>query len=409
MNRNGYNNKLTTLLAAALLTFSMLGCQSNHKKHVNAANVRWRGMRSTLMIQMAQQQFDAGDLDQSEKTLTEAIKIDPTNAKLFTLAGRVALERSQLERAYHRFKSAIESDPQYALAQYFQGIVMQRWTQFDAALVYYHRAFELEPDNAAYLLAMTEMLVALDRTDEAMEILNEKMTYFDLNAGVRLAIGQLYVMRGDYKKAAEYFQQASLIRPEDPLIHEELSLALLASGQPAEAARRLERLCEDPQLSHRRDLVRSLGDAYFAAGRFVEAKEKYLKLTRENPLDVDTWIKLGELAMTLHDAPGAMLAAKKAMKLAPDRHEGFLLAGVVLSKTNNFDRALGMFNQAAKLAPGNSTPVLLRGVTLEREGRLQEAAQSYAEALRRQPDDRRAQQLLAKIAAQSEQEVLTRD
>jgi len=402
-------NLSTSFLVACLALSSLGGCTSNHKKNVSVANTRWKMMRSVLMLQMAQQQFEAGDLEQSEKTLTEAIKIDDKNPQLYTLAGRIAMERSQLERAYHRFKLSIELDSQFALAHYFQGIVMQRWMQFDAALVFYHRAFEIEPDNAAYLLAMAEMLVALDRTDEAMEILTEKMTYFDLNAGIRMAIGQLFVMQGDYKHAVKYFRQASLIRSDDLHIHEELALALLAAGEVHEAARRLERLCQEPQWAHRRDLTRALGDAYFAAGRYIEAKTVYLKLTRSNPADVGTWIKLGELSMTRHDAKGAMLAANRVIKLAPDRHEGFMLSGVVLSKEGKFEEALHMFKRASSLAPDDSTPVILRGITFEREGRLQEAAQAYREALRRRPDDKRAQQLLVKVAVQAEQNVLTTD
>jgi tetratricopeptide (TPR) repeat protein len=394
-------------LLAATLALGLMGCQGNHKRHVSKADARWKAMRSGLMFQMAQQQFDAGDLDQSEKTLNEALQIDPRNAKLYALGGRLAMERGHLERAYHRFKGAIEINPQFAPAHYYQGIVMQRWTQFDAALVYYHRAYEIEPDNAAYLLAMVEMLVAQDRLDEAMEILTEKMTYFDLNAGIRTAIGQLYFMRGDYDKAVEYYRQASLIRPEDAHIHEELALSLLAAGHPQEAARRLEQLCEDPKLSGRRDLKMALADSYFAARRITEAKTVYIQLTRSNPLDAGSWIKLGELAMSQRDGTGAMIAAGKAIKLAPHKHEGYVLAGVVLSKQRHFEEALEMFDQAAHLAPEDASPLLLRGITLERQGLLAEAAEAYGEALRRQPDDTRAQQLLAKVSAQVEQNVLT--
>lgn len=397
-------------LAIGLMGLTLIGCgMSNHQRHVNAANERWRSMRSTLVLQMALQQFEAGDLEQAGKTLAEAMQIDATNPRLFTLAGRVALERGQLERSYHRFRTAIELDPLHAEAHYFQGIVLQRWAQFDGALISYRKAYEIEADNASYLLATSEMLVMLDRTDDAMQMLTEKMAYFDMNAGMRVAIGQLYAMRGDYVEAVRYFRQAGLIRPDDQQIEEELALALLKAGQGHEAVQRLEQLCQMPSLAHRRDLVRSLGESYVAVGRTDEAKRLFIQMTRTNPMDADAWLKLGELALVQRDAAGATLAATRFKKLAPKRHEGYVLAGVVFSHKGDVQQALNNFDRAAELAPEEPEPLLLRGIALERDGRLADAAQAYSEALRRDPSDRRAGQLLDRVSSEVEQSVLTGD
>lgn len=391
---------------AVLLVLGLAGC-SSHKTRVKAAEAHWKQMRSTLMMQMAQQQFDAGDLDQAEKTLTEATKIDQRNAEIYTLAGRVAMERGQLERAYHRFKTAIEINPAFASAHYYQGIILQRWARFESAYESYKQAYDSQQDNAAYLLAMSEMLVVMDRSDEAMKILSEKMGYFDMNVGIRLAVGQLYMMHGEHRKAVDSFRQASLIRPEDLQVQEELALALLAAGQSAEAAQRLELLCREHSLSGRADLKRALADSYLAGGRINDAKSVYIQLTRTNPLDVDAWIRIGELSLAQNDLKESLLAANRVQKLAPHRHEGYLLAGIVWSKQGDVTQAVALLDQAAALAPTESIPVILRGITFEQAGQLDAAAQSYAEALRRKPDDARAQQLLAKIATEAEQNVLT--
>lgn len=404
--------KVVGRIAAALLVVLGVGCQStsNHEKNVDAANKRWKSMRSTLILQMAQQQFDAGDLEQAERTLSEALQIDNDNGELYILAGRVAMERSQLERAYHRFKLAIEIDSTLSEAHYYQAIVLQRWTHFEAALDFYRRAYELQPDNAAYLLAMTEMLVILDRSDEAMQILTEKMAYFDLNAGIRVAIGRLYMMRDQPDQALEYFHQASLIRPDDTQIREDLAMSQLAAGQPREAVHNLEQIRNDPAYANRRDIKRVLADGYLAAGRTDKAKSVYLELTHSNPMDVEAWVKLGEVSLNLRDTTGTLLAATRIKKLAPDRHEGYMLSGVVWQQQKKYDQAIEMFNRAAKLAPKDATPLLLLGITLEQNNQKNLAAQAYAEALRRRPEDSRAQQLLEKIqvdGASEEINVLT--
>jgi len=400
-----FSFRIVGRIAVALLVLFGVGCQSmsNHEKNVSAANQRWKSMRATLILQMAQQQFDAGDLEQAERTLSEALQVDSRNGELYTLAGRVALERSQLERAYHRFKLAIEMDSTLAQAHYYQAIVLQRWTHFEAALDFYSRAYELQPDNAGYLLARTEMLVILDRSDEAMKILTDKMTYFDLNAGIRVAIGRLYMMRDQPAQALKYFQKASLIRPDDIQIREDLAMAQLGAGQPHEAVRNFELISHQPNYANRRDIKRVLATSYMAAGRANKAKSVYMELTHSNPMDVEAWVSLGEISLGQRDATGTLLAATRIKKLAPDRHEGYMLSGIVWQQQKKLDQAIEMFNRAAQLAPDDATPLLLLGITLEQNNQIGLAEEAYTEALRRRPNDSRAQQLLAKIENQHEQ------
>lgn len=387
-----------------LMLTGLVGCQTtspSHEEHVNAANKRWSEIRAGTVLQMAQQQFDAGDLDQAERTLVQAIAIDSEIPTLHLLSGRVALERGQLERAYHRLDKAIELDADLAPAYYYQGVVLQRWSRYETALARYTKAYELQPDNVAYLLARAEMMVELEQIDDAMTLLEDKLTYFDQNAAIRLAMAHMHLIRHEFDRAADYFQQALLLQPDDTKTLEELASAQLASGQTDQAIRILERLTNDPELLQRNDLKRSLATAYFASGRTDNAKALCMKLVRTDPNDVESWIKLAEIAWLSDDQPGALLISQRVRALAPNRHEGYLLAGLVLQKRGQNAEALEMLDRAAALAPAKSTePLILRGIALEANGRFQEAEAAYAEAARRQPDDVYAQRLLARLAPQ---------
>jgi Tfp pilus assembly protein PilF len=60
---------------AALVVLAVSGCGSPSKQDVvNNAETRWKQMRSTLMLQMAEQQFATGDLDQAERSLRDAMQ-----------------------------------------------------------------------------------------------------------------------------------------------------------------------------------------------------------------------------------------------------------------------------------------------------------------------------------------------
>ncbi len=179
--------RIAKLSLVALLATLAFGCQANkqHKEWKQQANSRWHNMRSDLMLQMANQQFETGDLDQAQQSVEDALDIDPTNGKLYVMAGRIALERGHLERAYRLFEMAQQNDADLPDAHYYQGLVLQRWQRYDKAQEQYQKAYDIQPDDASYLLAVSEMMVERGQNDEARQVLVEKLDYFDQNSAMR--------------------------------------------------------------------------------------------------------------------------------------------------------------------------------------------------------------------------------
>ncbi len=382
---------------AALTLLSVSGCGAPTKKEViNSAETRWKQMRSTLMLQMAEQHFATGDLDQSERTLADAMSIDATNTELYVLSGRIAIERGQLERAFHLLNQAIELAPNRPAGHYYQGVVLQRWQRYDAAYEQYREAHRLQADNVAYLLAMGEMLVSTDRMDEALKLFESKLIYFDQNAAIRVAIAQIYMMRGEPEQAARMFREAAILQPEVLTIREDLAFAQLAAGQADQAIETLRDLVRRPEYVDRPDLHRLLAQAYMEAGRTDEAREIYLKLGRNDPSDVDAWLGLAEAAWRMQDVSATLYASDRIIRLAPRRHEGYLLAGLSLQAKQQWADAARMFDQAIQIQPRDAELVLLRGLCRQQSGQLELAAADYQRALQLDPANDRARQMLAR-------------
>lgn len=387
------------VLLLAVIALPACGPGRTHEKHVNAADDRWRAVRSGMFLQMAQQRFDTGDLDEAEGQLVEALTVDPKNPELFILSGRIALERGQLERSYNRFSQAIELGPDRARAYYYRGLVEQRWMKYQAAFGSYEKALELEPDKVTYLMAMSEMLVSTDKSDDALELLKSKTVYFDQNAAIRIAIGRLLAMKGEIEESIPYFKEGAMLNPDDMQAQEELAAAYMRAGEFELASERLKLLLLDPEMSGRSDIASSLAECYMKMGQLDKARTAYRDLLRKDPDLADGWIKLGQVLWILKDLSGANEAANRAIASAPQRFEGYLLSGMVWQKRNSVHRALSMFDKAAKLAPEVAMPMILRGLTLEQAGRREAAAAAYTEALRREPEDARIQQLLSSVNA----------
>ncbi len=398
----------TVFISIALLApvAGFTGCASTvdagHKEAVNAANQRWYDLRSRLLVQTAQRQFDTGDLDQAEKTLLDAMATDTENPQVLLLSGRVMLERGQLEKAYRFLQLAIDADDKLAEPHYYQGVVLQRWQQFDAALVAYQRACNLTPDNAAYQLAKAEMLIHVGRGDEALELLRSRLTYFDQNAAMRTAIGHIHLMRNEPAQAADFFRQALVLQPENVQLLENLALAEIAADQAEQGVKHLEQLLARKDYAGRTDLQRLLARGYERLGRPAMAKSVYLKLAKDQPEESDHWLRLGEICWALKDAKGAHLAAQRCLALSPRRYEAHLLAGLSAQALGKLDTAITAFEQAAALAPKDARVLVLQGLALEQAGRSDEAVKAYQTALEREPEQENAQRLLSRLEAAKE-------
>lgn len=395
--------KIKSIIVALSITMltSLTGCQrlaATHEENKSAAEERWRIIRSSQKLKIAQQQFDTGDLEQSETTLVEALIADPENPKLHLLAGRIELEKGLLERSYHRLNDALKYDETLHEAYYFRGIVHQRWKQFDKAFESYQQAYLNESDNVSYLIAVSEMMVALDRIDEAISLLKEKVFYFDQNAGIRMALSQLHETKGDFESAADYMEQAVLLRPDDMKLVGNLASLQIAAKRPKDAIRNLQRLLAKGENDTRGDLWRSLGSAFVSMDQLGDARDAYLKAIQIDRSDITAWIKLSEISLAQKNWSAALTAASRVISLDRARYEGYLLSGLIWQKRGEVDKALKNFDEASSRSADNIDALILRGITLEQVGRKQAAADAYRQASVRNPKDPRPQQLLSQVS-----------
>ncbi|QQE13276.1 tetratricopeptide repeat protein [Planctomycetota bacterium] len=393
----GIQRTIFLSLVLGLCVFA-IGCKAGdnktHKKWVSEANDRWHEMRSGMMLQMATQQFETGDLEIAAKTVNEAMRIDQNNDGLSLLAGRISLEKGQLERAYHWFNHTADLNDKNSDAYYYRGVVLQRWKNYEDALVSYRYAYNSQKDNPSYLLAMAEMMVQLDEIDDAVTMLEGKLLYFDQVAGLRSILGHIYRLKRNYAKASDYFEQASLLEPENLKLREEMIVSKVAAKKYLDAIHAIEVLQQEDGYSKRSDIKRLKAESLAAIGRHAQARRVYVKLTKSIDATAEDWIKLGEMAWKEGDLGGALTAATRVINMQPERHDGYLLAGMVWQKRDHLENALKNFDRAAELAPNDAVPCILRGLSLQKSGRTSAAIAAYEEALRREPSDDRASKLL---------------
>ena len=386
-------------LAAAL---AVTGCaNSGGKTNADAgkelARKQWAGARANVLGNLAKEQYDNGSFDKARSTTDDALKMDPENAALRVLSARIAIEQGNLELADKELTLARRYSPKNAEADYFAGAVCQRWQKFQEAHDFYRSASEKQPGEIAYLLAQSEALVLLNRPDEALALLQNRVVFFESSATIRDAVGQLLMQKGKYDQAVDSFRQASVLASDDNAIREHLALAQVRTRQFRDAATVLERLMKDERYQKRADLYLALGECYLNTNRAREARDTFETATQVNPNQASIWMSLGKAALQLNDLRRAELALKRSISLEPASSEANLLIGYCRLRQKKTPEALAAFRKASALDPNDTVSLCMIGYVLEKSGKPRQALDYYAQALKLKPHDEMATRLMADV------------
>ena len=384
-------------LAVAALAVGGAGCAAKNKKPTikEKAEAQWNGARASVMVSLAQDQYKAGNFEKSRQTVDDALKLVPESATVRVLSAKLAIEQGQLELADRELAVARRVAPNDAEALYLSGVVCQRWKKLQEAHDYYRTATEKAPTELAYLMAQSEMLVTMDRSDEALAILQEKVVYFEHSAGIRDAVARLLMQKGRHREAVDLFRQATILTPEEISFKEGLGLALYYAKQHKAAAEVLVQLVTMEIYENRPDLRIALGESQLQTGKYRDARENFEAAARLQPGNAGIWLGLARSAMELNDLRRAEHALKKAMALRPNAAESYLLLGYLRLRQEKMHASLQAFTKASTLDRRDSVAVCMVGFVFERLGRNDAAMKCYAKALKLKPNDEMAAQLMA--------------
>lgn len=114
-----------------------------------------------------------GERDNAARDLQKAIALNPRNAEAHDDLGVIYAQKGELKTALSHFKQTITHDPGYQKG--YHNLALAYFLSEDAhsALTYVNQAIQLQPRNRNSLMLKAEILLALDRKNEALVIQEE--------------------------------------------------------------------------------------------------------------------------------------------------------------------------------------------------------------------------------------------
>jgi superkiller protein 3 len=386
--------RLTTILVASLL----IGCQGNKSpQDKEVAQKHWSEARTAVLYSLSQDQYKAHDFDTCKETLAQAMKISPDGAPLHTLLAKVNIEQGQLELAEKELELARKFGPKDPEPYYLSGVVYQRWQKPVTALEFYKLAGERAPAELTYVLAQSEMLVALNRTPEALALLESRIAYFENSGAIRDAAGQLLLQSGRYAEAIDMFRQATILSEDSDPVRERLAMACFQNKQYRDCAEALTHLLDKDSYSKRADLFALRGECQINLDDAHGARRSFETATELNPLSARDWQNLGRACLETADYKRAEYALHRSAGIDGSIGETYLLIGYVRLKQGNLQDAITAFRKASMMDQTDSVSLCMVGYTYEKMGRSDQAKACYARAIKLHPGDDMARQLMAEI------------
>jgi len=385
---------LSSLVALCLLASCS---QTKSPTAQQEAMSQWNYARAAVLVGLSQDQYQNGNFDKSRSTLDEAIKLEPDSAAAHVLSAKLYIENGQLELAERELTVARQADPKCAEADYLSGVVYQRWQQPEKALVFYQDACDKAPAELAYVMARAEMLVAMDRPDEALALLQAKINYFEHSGAIRDEVGLLLVQKGNYPQAIEMFRRASILSPDDLTIREHLATALFDGRQYAESAGILAGLLAEPKYDHRPELLMMLGECQLQTDNAGDAAQSFQQASDMQADSAAAWLGLARAEVQLGNTRRAEYALNHCLAISDENAQAYLLLGYLHLRQSRFSESRDDFAHASRLDPADTESLCMFGLALDKLGQTRDAAACYQKALKIHPDDELASRLLARL------------
>ena len=195
-------------------------------------------------------------------------------------AALLAHDKEDLEGAMALLDEFAQSSPGYAIdAMRARAILLASVEEREESLKYYDKLVAFRPDDERLALSRAELLVRLERIDEALAAYDDAARRWPKSALSLNAYGYTLADRTDrYRQAEKLIRKALKYEPDNPAIIDSMGWVLFKRGRYEEALAELERAwagMQDPEVAaHIVETLVAMDRREEALERLVAAEEQ---------------------------------------------------------------------------------------------------------------------------------------
>lgn len=321
-----------------------------------------------------------GKLDAAGEELVPLTKVAATHPHTLYLQAQLAVQRGDYSGARPYVQQLMKSTPDNAAALELNGVVefgLNSLVNAEASLA---RAVQASPQLGTARRVLLLTYLRTGQVDKALAALPVDLDSRDDDPALVALAGQVYMVKGDLKRAEQLFARAALLDPKDPSKRTSLAVSQLASGKTEMALTSLKDIAATDSGTGA-DLA--LINSYMLKGDTGKALTAIDALERKRPNDPLTHQLRGRAKLVANDRDGARKAFEQALVAEPDYFAATAALAAVDVLDGNPEAARQRFDALVARNPKNAQALLALAELGAREGA---PAQQVAETIRRAVD-----------------------
>ena len=388
---------MKNIIIIAILIGTLVGCnQLTVSEAREEAYGRWFEVRAKTLCSLGEEQLKVGQLDHAGIKAQDALALKEDFFEARILLSKVYIEQGHYVAAKAQLDKAIELNPKSTEAMYLTGVALEKDGKCEQALKYYRKVHSLDSENLSAVMAATEVLVAMGRIREAQLNIESYTSISGDEPGIFELAGRIAMMQKEYRKAAGFFSQASDINYQHIGYRESLARAQFKAGLYPQVIETIETLLDSKDYSAGAWVYTMLGDSYIAASKPYKARNAYYKASELDPENPGVWSNIAKSAIALGDMHRAVISARQALQIDDGFLDATILLGYAMIENGQSSAAIKILNRSVSIHPKSSALLCLLGRGYAAIGKDQEARNCFAQALRVDPENELARELLEK-------------
>ena len=234
--------------------------------------------RLTILVGMSY--YGLHDYNASVPYLKEAAGADQKNLPLRLALAHSYLWTKQLDAVMEVYKEILRIDPDSAEADMIAGEALDGKGDSAGAVQQFLAAVQANPKEPNVHFGLAYLYWTQKRYDEAIPEFKAELANDPQNNQAMIYLGDTYVQQNDFDNAKATLEEANRFQTTDPLIHLDLGIVSMETGDTARAVREFNKTVElepDNVAAHFR-----LARLYQSQGKRDEAKAEFAKASALN-------------------------------------------------------------------------------------------------------------------------------
>ena len=353
-------------------------------------------------LALAELQVGHGDYEAAGKTAEAILAIDKGSLNARLIQSAALMGQRKFGDSHALLDTMLKANPGSPDVLFQLGVVNLAEGKYKDAEDSFRRSYQLNPANSRGLLGIVETLLAQNKSDEALKLLQGESAKAPTRLDLQLALGNTAVRAGKLDLAIQTFN-GMLSRMDKGRAQGDIYLRIGESyrrkGDPNSAVQALQKARET--LPDNVVVLSTLALLLDSADRKPEAKQVYEATLK---LDPDNAVALNNLAFLLAETGGdlddALTKAQRAKQLKSDLLEISDTLGWIYLKKNLADNAIEIFKDLVAKEPNHSTYRFHLGMAYSQKGDKTKAIEQLKEALKYSPgkeEKDKIQQLITRL------------